>query len=887
MLFYIKNEQVAHDNSLNFEHRYVLEDGTCVCARHFAHAYGFSKRDIEDCSKALKTNPKATSIDPRKYSDSHLHNYSHDDAEDILMANLPFACKRVLLCICLTSSVSGEDHIRAAKTPSSSSQMHAVMWLNEHFKHYADHMPNEEKAYVGVYYKADLFNKYKDDMESFGVDPVKKPLFYSLWRDIFPEKLLRRKCNILGKCHLCSRIQTLRSQSKNRVTDEALRQAHFLHRGGLFMLEREQYATNIQYALKNKDTVMSIVMDGMDQSNCVLPSKGTQDSFSSPLHHKLQGVIIHGIGMRLFSSFDNVTKDTNMSLYALLSSIEFWAETHFGNYPEEVFLQIDGGPENISTEFLAMLELLVHKRLTRKIMYTRLPTGHTHCDIDGGFGHLKNFFKRHPCETLEDFVGGIKMCYEKTCLKPTLEFVNVVPDYMSFLEGCVDNIEGYAKEEKTQHRWLFEAVPVSADFPFGVRTLHRNYASDVVVEFDEIDPAICLSNVGRVTGLEPRTTYVRWFPSSQDNLSVGRSSVDGYYILKKIPYVTCDLMKPAKFELRAKDSFRDCFVEICRVWPSTSKQYASWTRWWEESCPKDGITAEEYIQKHYYRQPLLHLFKYDSHPRAPNWLSKDCYKQTVSVEAGFTWPEQLSACLNTVSTSWIRNCGPARYSLAITNELKAMISEYTEKTKPHYESLQSLRLEDLKLISRRRIDTHGGMPSMVDKKSSAIKSIKDSDYSFLKIIHRSLSEEVLHGLRTMFTENCSVDVSTTRVVSKLTIAGKTTSTTLDTFRQFSEKTDLSPSLIDFMVALFQARDERLAQTHLNVNSTKSITLSGKEVTFSLLRLTQSYHGNTTIGQSWIFSLITAFIFPCIHAMRNAGPPGAQLFLSLKRRKCFT
>lgn len=62
------------------------------------------------------------------------------------------------------------------------------------------------------------------------------------------------------------------------------------------MIEREKYANSITYALRNKETVMSIVMDDMDQSNCLLPSKGTQGSFTHPLLYKLQGVIIHGVG---------------------------------------------------------------------------------------------------------------------------------------------------------------------------------------------------------------------------------------------------------------------------------------------------------------------------------------------------------------------------------------------------------------------------------------------------------------------------------------------------------------------------------------------------------------------------------------------------------------
>lgn len=706
--------------------------------------------------------------------------------------------------------------------PNSNAQFHAVDWLKRYFETYADQVPNDDKCYVSLYYKVDLFHKYDDELAEISIPTVTEQQFYNLWKDLFPDSLLRRKCNVLGKCHLCSRIQALRHKSNNRTMDEALRQAHLLHRGGLFMLERDQYASNIVYALQNQDSVMSIVMDGMDQSNCVLPSKGTQDSFKHPLHHKIQGVIVHGIGMKLYSSFDNVVKDTNLAVFAFLCSVENWAETHSGRYPEEIFLQVDGGPENISSEFLGILELLVHKRLARRIMYTRLPTGHTHCDIDGGFGHMKNFFKQHPCETLEDFQEGIRLFYEKTKLKPQVEFVHVVPDYVEFMRGCVDEISGYAKEEKTQHRWLFEAVPVSADFPFGVKTIHRNYASDIVVEFDEKDTSACLTPVGCLTGLEPRTTFVRWFPSANDNMNAGRNAVEGYYILRRVPVVADVIMKPAAFDPRAQDSFRECFAEICSTWPATSKQCESWTRWWNETCPKGGILAEEYVLQYYYRQPLVHILRVDSVLRTPVWLAEKCRNFAGTFEGGFSWPLELSACLNTVKTAWIRHPGPARFHLGVTANLREMANTFTEVTKPFYDGIQrNNRVDDLKAILKRHLDDHGAVLSLPETKPEILKAIKTSDLSFFKLLFRPLTDEILHGLRNKFMQTSSIDKSATEVVSEIKMSdGSGQKLHLSSFRQFMENEEICTETIDFIMALFQARDRRIAETHFNVNSTK-------------------------------------------------------------------
>ena len=59
-----------------------------------------------------------------------------------------------------------------------------------------------------------------------------------------------------------------------------------------------------------------------------------------------------------------------------------------GRLPPTIFYQVDGGSENISKTVLYMCELLIVKRITKKIVLSRLMVGHTHCDIDGVFGRI-------------------------------------------------------------------------------------------------------------------------------------------------------------------------------------------------------------------------------------------------------------------------------------------------------------------------------------------------------------------------------------------------------------------------------------------------------------------------------------------------------------------
>lgn len=64
-----------------------------------------------------------------------------------------------------------------------------------------------------------------------------------------------------------------------------------------------------------------------------------------------------------------------------------------GSLPPTIYIQIDGGSENANVFFCAVAELLVCKKIAKKIVITRLPVGHTHEDIDAFFGTIWAAFR--------------------------------------------------------------------------------------------------------------------------------------------------------------------------------------------------------------------------------------------------------------------------------------------------------------------------------------------------------------------------------------------------------------------------------------------------------------------------------------------------------------
>jgi len=94
------------------------------------------------------------------------------------------------------------------------------------------------------------------------------------------------------------------------------------------------------------------------------------------------GVKVHGKGVTFYPFINTIQKGANLVLFILFTEIEKFYNLN-GYWPTEVFAQIDGGAEFANRALLAGCEWLVAQRKVKVLTYTRLPTGHTHEDIDG------------------------------------------------------------------------------------------------------------------------------------------------------------------------------------------------------------------------------------------------------------------------------------------------------------------------------------------------------------------------------------------------------------------------------------------------------------------------------------------------------------------------
>ena len=281
-----------------------------------------------------------------------------------------------------------------------------------------------------------------------------------------------------------------------------------------FILLKFRYYRRIFYALNNKKKVMSIIIDGMDQNHCRIPYYGNQHKFSSPLDQGITGIKEHGFGLTLYRTIGTVkNKSSDFTIYCILSQLESWFIRN-RCYPEELFIQIDGGAENANKNLLSMLELIVIRKMVRVIHSTRLPTGHTHEDIDACFALIWSCFRDKPCLTLKDYKDNIIDNFKNSKIPTTMKDIYVIPAYGALIEKRIDSkLAHLHKGVHTQHCWRFEAVLPSPNFPHGCKTTYKAYSSDKVVEFVSKSVSQCHSAIGQYTGLEPMTVYCPWYPN--------------------------------------------------------------------------------------------------------------------------------------------------------------------------------------------------------------------------------------------------------------------------------------------------------------------------------------------------------------------------------------
>jgi hypothetical protein len=275
------------------------------------------------------------------------------------------------------------DEVRLGLMPNGPLHHIAKSWLSVFFHMVGDQIPNSIEIHLETQEKIEIWAEYVWDMYTLG---EYEALCYSklleLWDLVFPHVKIRVYKAVTGKCTICAVLSDLRKKHHSTVMRKLVTTLHAFHRI-MYMGERSVYYKKVYDAMTDPTSFFSGISDGMAQSHTQLPWLSNQKSLTSNFGLHLQGFLEHGQWFRIYISFENVAHDANLAIECMLQTLERRMDANDGRLPDTLYFEVDGGSENVNRWTYFISELLVARRLTKRIFITRLPVGHTHEDIDG------------------------------------------------------------------------------------------------------------------------------------------------------------------------------------------------------------------------------------------------------------------------------------------------------------------------------------------------------------------------------------------------------------------------------------------------------------------------------------------------------------------------
>lgn len=373
------------------------------------------------------------------------------------------------------------DDFTAMNVGKTIAAIRTAIWMDAHFKLIGDHVPNSSSGEIHLekQEKKSIFNEYKAIFDASGHSSVMYGRFTQLWSECFPHVKIRSYKQVSGKCYTCVLLSYLRSKFKDPRRRSLVNELHAHHKA-MYSKERMSYYKRSTLAENSPELFWSDIIDGMSSSKTVCPSFKDSFDYKPTLNMHIQGVLAHGRTLDLYRSFPNLNKTCNLAIHSWLMTLEAEYKDK-GKLPDTIYHQIDGGSENTGKTVLAVSEMLVAKRLTKKVVLTRLPVGHTHEDIDAVFGVIWSKVMNHNVLSPEQYKRLLLLSGREK--EKTVKVVDVwsVPNYIEYFKHHINkNVGRYAKSEWSQLQIIFEATDACEDCPLGVKVSYRPYASQEV-----------------------------------------------------------------------------------------------------------------------------------------------------------------------------------------------------------------------------------------------------------------------------------------------------------------------------------------------------------------------------------------------------------------------
>ena len=275
--------------------------------------------------------------------------------------------------------VENDGHsCRASVAPKKE---HFVAWLNSFSERVGDFMPNEECIVLPYPKFEGVYLEYKQEMEKRDDNCL---CHYSYACRIFGEeipniRLVRSKGSFVC-CKICTSYQNRILKAKSQAEREQLKLLRLEHVEKQ-RTERIHYYSHREAAIASPDHILSIIMDGMDQSKTSVPLYSRRSS-DRALGFRLIGVRVHGIGDYVFLLDSTVKGGANlMSEILRLTLLDLEKQNKLPTVNPILYLQLDNCSENKNKVLFGFLSDLVSRHMLEEVQVGFLMVGHTHKKI--------------------------------------------------------------------------------------------------------------------------------------------------------------------------------------------------------------------------------------------------------------------------------------------------------------------------------------------------------------------------------------------------------------------------------------------------------------------------------------------------------------------------
>ena len=391
----------------NFLSERIIVAGVPACNKAFALVYGVSNNKLNRAKKASSTTPTSDCINNPVVLESGSGQWSRERRTEL----------------------KGE---------------HVIAYLSKCVEEFGERMPHKDELHLKLPDRTHVWNMYKAHCKEYERECCSLQHFCRIW-DTFMSHVKIRKHDAFSRCSLCTSLREMKRKAST-IIEKKIVDILLAHHNNFQRKERAEYYRIRELAASNPNEVLSMIIDGADQSEYGLPrfavASKAEDS-GRKIKTKLMGALVHHRFAMASLVPMNAKSGSNLVIEMIHRAM---LETYYRcqerqlPFPKTLYLQLDNtSGQNKNNYLMAYLSLLVESNIFTSVCVSFLPVGHTHEDVDQMFKIFKQALLKADTITATDLLDVIRKSYS------TLDVVTSIIDSQANWKDYFDQRSDFSK----------------------------------------------------------------------------------------------------------------------------------------------------------------------------------------------------------------------------------------------------------------------------------------------------------------------------------------------------------------------------------------------------------------------------------------------------------